>query len=91
VARLKYNWIKNGPLQIDALAAAGKVLFAAATSEGSNFKLLSYAIEDGRLLSELPLPAAPNFDGIAVAQSRLYLTLKDGSVLCLEPGNNKNR
>jgi hypothetical protein len=85
VAELTYNWVKKCPLEIAAMAIAGKVLFAAAAAEGSDPKLLACAIEDGRLLSELPLPAAPAFNGMAVAQSRLYLTLKDGSVLCLEP------
>ena len=85
VAELKYNWVKKCPLEIAAMAIAGKVLLAAGATEGSDPKLLAFAIEDGRLLSELPLPAPPAFDGMAVAQSRLYLTLKDGSILCLEP------
>jgi outer membrane protein assembly factor BamB len=88
------------PLEIAALAIAGKVLFAAGTSEDGNLfaadapedrnpKLLAYAIEDGQPLSELPLPAPPAFNGMAVAQSRLYLTLKDGSILCLEPAKGR--
>jgi hypothetical protein len=55
----------------------------------SNFKLLAYAIEDSRLLCELPLPAAPAFDGMAAAQSRLYLTLKGGWILCLAPAKGR--
>ena len=84
-AQLRYDWMKKSPLEVAAMAVAGKVLFAAGAAEGSKPKLLACAIDDGRLLSELPLPAAPAFDGMAVAQSRLYLTLTDGSVLCLEP------
>jgi hypothetical protein len=84
-AQLKYNWMKTCRPEIAAMAIAGKVLFAAGATEGSDPKLLAYAIEDGQLLSELPLPAPPAFDGMAVAQARLYVTLKDGSILCLEP------
>ena len=83
--RLKYNWMQACPTEVAAIALAGKVLFVAGATEDGNPKLLAYAIEDGRLLSELPLPAPPVFDGMAVARARLYLTLKDGSVLCLEP------
>lgn len=88
-ARLKYNWIKNCPLRIDAMAVAANVIFAAGSSEGSDTKLLAYAVEDGAPLSELPLPAAPRFDGMTIAQSRLYLALKDGSVLCLVPATGR--
>ncbi|MFZ5833024.1 MAG: PQQ-binding-like beta-propeller repeat protein [Planctomycetota bacterium] len=84
-AQLKYDWMKKCPLEITAMAVAGKVLFADGCTEVGNPELLAYAIEDGRLLSEVALPAPPAFDGMAAAQSRLYLTLKDGSVLCLEP------
>jgi hypothetical protein len=83
--RLKYHWVKKCPPEIAAMAIAGKTLFAAGVTEGSDPKLLAFTIEDGQLLSESPLPATPVFGGMAVAQSRLYLTFKDGSVLCLEP------
>jgi hypothetical protein len=88
-AQLKYNWVKKCPLEIAAMAIAGKVLFAAGAAEDGNPKLLAWAIEEGRLLSEVPLPAAPAFEGLAIAQSRLYLTLTDGSVLCLEPAKKR--
>jgi len=109
-AQLKYNWTKKCPIEMDAMAVAGKVLFAAgATADSnpellaaagevlfaagaaadSNPKLLAYTIEDGQLLSELPLPAPPAFNGMAVGQSRLYLTLKDGSIVCLAPAKER--
>jgi len=87
--QLKYNWMQASPTEVAAIALAGKVLFVAGATEDGNPKLLAYAIEDGRLLSELPLPAPPVFDGMAVARARLYLTLKDGSVLCLESAKGR--
>jgi outer membrane protein assembly factor BamB len=89
VAQLKYDWMKKCPLEIAAMAVAGEVLFAAGAMQGSDPKLLARAIEDGRLLSEAPLPAPPAFDGMAAAQSRIYLTLEDGSVLCLEAAKGR--
>jgi len=89
-AQLKYNWIEKCSTEIAAVAVAGKFLLGAGATEGSDPKLLVYAIEDGGFLSEAPLPAPPAFDGMAVAQSRLYLTLTDGSVLCLEPASRRH-
>ena len=36
----------------------------------------------GKTLAEYPLGAVPVFDGLAAAQGRLYLTLRDGRLLC---------
>ena len=81
--RLKYNWVKNCPLEIVAMAIAGDVLFAAGAMASGPTKLLAYAIEDGQLLSESPLPAPPVFDGLSAADGGLYLSLTDGQVIRL--------
>ncbi len=41
--------------------------------------------DTGKRVAERPLEAEPVFDGLAVARGRLFLALKDGGVLCLEP------
>jgi hypothetical protein len=51
--------------------------------------LRACSIADGNIASELRLPGLPAFNGMAVAQKRLYLTLKDDSILCLEPAKNQ--
>ena len=38
---------------------------------------------DGKKLAGMELPSSPVFDGMIAAGRRLYLSLKDGSVLCL--------
>ena len=43
---------------------------------------------DGKELSECTLPAMPVFDGMAAANGRLYLSMRNGSVMCLA-GTNK--
>jgi hypothetical protein len=65
------------------LGLAGNILFVAGSVEGGNPRLLAYAIEDGRLLSELKLPAPPVFDGMAVANGRLFVSTTDDRVVCL--------
>jgi hypothetical protein len=44
---------------------------------------VAVAVEDGAIKSEFDLPAAPVLDGMASAGGRLYLSLKDGTVICL--------
>lgn len=38
---------------------------------------------EGKKLAAVPLPAAPAYDGIAVANGRVYVTLTDATVVCL--------
>ena len=38
---------------------------------------------DGKVLREIKLPAAPVFDGLSAASGHVYVSLKDGSVVCL--------
>ncbi len=45
--------------------------------------LRAIGVERGETLAEYDLPAEPVFDGMAAAQQRLYLSLKDGTVQCL--------
>ena len=40
-------------------------------------------ITTGKTLAQRALPATPIFDGMSAAAGKLYLSLKDGSILCL--------
>jgi len=46
---------------------------------------------DGKKLAEYKLPAAPAWDGMAAARGKLYLSLKDGSVICLDESVGRNK
>jgi hypothetical protein len=48
-------------------------------------KLVAVSTADGAQQSELDLPALPVHDGMAAAGGRLYLALRDGTLLCLGP------
>jgi hypothetical protein len=61
---------------------------AALTSEaalegGAEASLLAVAPDDGRVLAEMTLPAAPVWDGMAAAAGNLYIALTNGQLLCL--------
>jgi len=42
-------------------------------------------VADGKQIAELKLDSIPVFDGLIAANSRLYVSLKDGSVTCFGP------
>lgn len=46
--------------------------------------LMVMSIADGETLKEYPLKAEPVFDGMAIAYGKLYLSLKDGTIICLD-------
>lgn len=45
--------------------------------------LRTMSTTDGTVLDEYAIPAEPAYDGLAVAYERIYLPLKDGTVICL--------
>ena len=88
-------WEKPVPIQVRAMILADKTLFVAGPpahyaygpsgDEGSQTALLvAFSAEDGTKLSEQTLDASPVFDGMAAANGRLYLSLANGRVVCLE-------
>ena len=54
--------------------------------------LAAFATDDGRKLAEYKLPAPPVWDGMAVADNRLFISTMDGYVVCMDKRqDNKNR
>jgi sugar lactone lactonase YvrE len=60
-----------------ALANDGKLFVV---HQDGRLKVISTV--DGKVLSESRLPA-PAWDGLAIAENRLFLTTQDGELLCL--------
>jgi outer membrane protein assembly factor BamB len=91
--RLNYRWRRKAPLQVRAMALAGETLFVAGplgkygepgVLEGKNGVVLkAIRAADGEELGEYPLAAVPVFDGMAAAGGRLYVSLRDGTVVCM--------
>ncbi len=88
-------WSSDIPLTGKAIALAGNQLFVAGTPvafpkddlaaayEGRMGGVLWVASADsGKKLAEIKLDAPPSWDGMAVAQGRLFVVLQDGSLLC---------
>ncbi|MEI8241678.1 MAG: hypothetical protein WCI17_00275 [bacterium] len=63
----------------------GAVVLAACSLPGSpGGYLFALSARDGSLLSRLELPAAPAFDGLAVAKGKVFISLQDGTVMCCQ-------
>ena len=91
-------WEKSVGIRITAMVRAADTLFVAgspdvvdpddphAAWEGRKGGVLAaFATVDGRQLTEIAIPAPPVWDGMAAAGGHLYLSLHDGSVICLKP------
>ncbi|PCJ57371.1 MAG: hypothetical protein COA79_16010 [Planctomycetota bacterium] len=62
------------------------LLIAVAKDSGDMNKggeLLIHSLSDGKILGRCILPISPAYDGLAVAGGRVYITLRDTSVVCL--------
>jgi outer membrane protein assembly factor BamB len=57
--------------------------FAEALETGRSGKLRAVSADNGKTLADYNLKSSPVFDGMATAYGRLYISMKDGSVLCL--------
>jgi hypothetical protein len=51
--------------------------------ESAAAELITVSIKDGQILSRRQLEAQPVFDGMAVADEKIYVSTVDGRILCL--------
>lgn len=88
------KWEKPVEIQVRAMVLAGDILFVAGPSadavmgpqapdEKQGSVLMAVSATDGRELAQCRLDSCPVFDGMAAAYGRLYISIKDGSLLCL--------
>jgi len=91
-----YRWARKIPILARALVLAHNTLFLAgppdifATDEpvralegSKGCMLYAMSTADGKELARYDLDSTPVFDGMAAAYGRLYISMKDGSILCL--------
>ena len=90
-----FHWV---PVRIRGMVLAGRHLFVAgapdvvdaqdpmAAFEGRKGAVLrAYSASDGKMLTELKLAAPPVFDGMIATAGRLYVVMRNGTVICLAP------
>jgi len=92
----KHRWTVNLPLQARAMLLAENALFVggwpddgsqderrAARAGETPGRLSVFSPADGSKIAERGLAAGPVFDGMAAADGRLIVSLKNGTVVCL--------
>jgi len=88
------QWTKKIAIQVRAMVLADKVLFVAGPpvetgdvakehNKDSGALLLAISASDGTEMAKYRLDSSPVFDGMAAANSRLYLSLENGQLLCM--------
>jgi outer membrane protein assembly factor BamB len=88
-----HNWV---PVRIRAMVLAGEILFVTgppdvidpdepmASFEGGKGGLLrAVSASDGKKLAEYKLESPPVFDGMIAASGRLFISTRDGRLLCM--------
>jgi len=91
----KRQWARPVPLQVRAMILAHNILFAAgspvgivddlsAPDEAQGALLLAVDASNGATLAQYRLKAPPVFDGMAAVANRLYMTLENGNIVCME-------
>ena len=92
--KVQFTWQRDAGLLARAMVAAGDTLFLAGPPpqalrstlafEGKRGAMLAaVSLADGKVLGQYKLDALPVYDGLAAAQGRLFVSLQDGSLLCL--------
>jgi hypothetical protein len=88
-------WQKPPAIQVRAMVLAEGVLFVAGppaeshgavaeVDQGQGALLVAISASDGAEMAKYRLDSPPVFDGMAAANGRLYLSLTNGRVLCME-------
>ncbi len=98
----KDRWSVFVPIRVRAMVLAGKHLFVAgppdivpaddplAAIKGRRGAMLwAVSAADGKKLAEVKLDAPPVFDGMAAAGGRLYISLENGRLICMEGKEGK--
>jgi len=47
-------------------------------------RMLFYSVTDGKKLKEVILGNVPQWDGMAVAYGKLFVTTEDGKIICFK-------
>jgi len=89
-------WTSEPSCQVRAMVATEGVLFVAGrkdsveiypehkTPDTGQPVLLAIDKKTGKQLAEYKLPSAPAFDGLIAARGKLFISLTNGDVICLE-------
>jgi len=67
-------------LAANAVVYAGRIDDAKAGKTSNFIRIVS--LVDGKKLAEIPLDSPPTYDGIAVADGKIFISLQNGTLIC---------
>jgi len=84
-SRLQYNWLNKKSPYVNAMLLADEALFVACTAEDeAKSSLQVFAAPTGKKLAEYALPSMAVWDGLAAAHGKLYVSLKNGTIVSMQ-------
>jgi hypothetical protein len=100
----KALWQQRLGIRVTAMVRAGDTIFVAGTPDVVDPKdphgawqgrkggvLAAFAANDGKRLAQHKLPAPPVWDGMAAAGGRLFISTRDGCVICMSRPLEKDK
>lgn len=82
-------WGAKVPLKLRSLIGSGEHLFVAGApsdnAKTTHGELWTFSAKDGKRVSTIRIEAPPVPDGLAAARGKMFVSLKNGKVLCLGP------
>jgi outer membrane protein assembly factor BamB len=88
-SRIDYRWSVTTPVRAWALVATADSVFLAgdvvpkARAEATAAMFCAVDKETGTIQRTVPLSAVPRWDAMAVAHGKVFISLQDGSIVCL--------
>ncbi len=92
----QHLWNERLPFRPMAMVLAGETLFLAGPPDPSDpaealaalegkrgAKMWAVSTKDGKKLAQYQLDSLPLFDGMTAADKRLYISMKDGKIICM--------
>jgi hypothetical protein len=96
-AKVFYHWSREVPLLARGMALTSDTLFAAGPimapadagvkepsfDDDSLAVIMAFSTEDGSNVARIPVDSQPVFDGLALADGKIFMATVDGHIVCL--------
>jgi outer membrane protein assembly factor BamB len=80
----QWKWRKRATIKARAMIVAGEIMFAGGQSANQDAVLHAISAVDGSDVSQHKLDADPVFNGMAAANGKLFISLVNGKVICMQ-------
>lgn len=103
-AKVFFHWSREVPLLARGMALTSDTLFAAGPimsaedagvnepsfADDSPSVVMAFSTKDGRDLARIRLDSQPVFDGLALANGKIFIATVDGNIICLSDRQDRS-